>query len=300
MVDGPPSILNNFKRTKMKTKSIVSLFAISLVFISSIFTYGQNHKWLLLMDDDIEKETKEYKNRVSFDNGYIQSLSYLNNFIKKSKNQFYDDIKFWISSEWGLKVEQEKVLKQYDLKGNDLTSPKIENSPQLILNELFGMNGIYYSGNKEFSENSTLIAKHPITLILVIQQTEGMSKEALLDSKDKKEHAILFDNEAVDPAPLSVEIGKKTVIGNIQESKSFLYFEFNGDSSKVFYNNNLLFNGKINSGELNGIRVGALKNLNKDFFLKGYIFEIGVIGKILTPEQRISLTNLVRQHYSIN
>jgi len=269
--------------------------------VSSIIpSYGQDSKWLLLMADDTEKETTDYKNRVSTDNGFVQSLSYLDSFIKKTKNNFYDDIKFWISSEWGLKVESDKVLKQYDLKGNDLTSPEIENYPSLKLNELFNLNGTYYSGNKQFCDNSTLVVEHPMTLILVFQQTDGMHKEALLDTKDKKEHSILFDDVSVDPAPLSIEIGKKTVIGSIQDAKSFLYFEFNGDSSKVYNNGAQFFSGKINSGELNGIRIGTLKNLKKNYYLSGYIFEIGIIGKILTPEQRTMLTDFIKQHYSIN
>ncbi|HCY76378.1 MAG TPA: hypothetical protein DHV28_10695 [Ignavibacteriales bacterium] len=284
----------------MKSKSIFLLFWIVLIVSSFIPSYGQDLKRLLLMDDNPEKETTDYKNRVSTDNGYVQSLYYLDSFIKKTKDNFYDDIKFWISTEWGLKVEQEKVLKQYDLKGNDLTSPEIENCPSLKLNDLFRLNGIYYSGNKQFCDNDTLAVEHPMTLILVIQQTDGLQKEALLDTKHKKEHSILFDDESVDPVPLSVEIGKKTVIGNIGITKSFLYFEFNGDSSKVFNNGVTMFAGNINSGELNGIRIGTLKNLQKDYYFSGYIFEIGIIGKILAPEQRMILTNLIKEHYSIN
>lgn len=74
----------------------LKLFLVIFVFFNIIFVsplgYSQGTELLLLLSDDVETETSAYKNRVTSDNGYIQSSDYLNNFIKTAKNQFLNDI----------------------------------------------------------------------------------------------------------------------------------------------------------------------------------------------------------------
>lgn len=283
----------------MKPITIFLIIFFSIALSNFNLIYCQN-ELIIIFAEDQENETTSYKNRVSLDNGFIQSPNYLNDFVKKSKNNYFDEIEFWISSEWGLKLDGDKVNKLYDLKGNDLTSPDLLSSPSLVVNEIFGKKGIFFSGDKQSSENDSVYCQHPLTLILIFQQTQGFNKECLLDSKNKKEHSILFDDVSVDPAPLSIEIGKKIDITPITEGKTFLYFELDGKNSKVYKNGIKIFEDKIPSGEFNGIRVGSLKNLQKNYFFSGYIFEVGLISKILTEEQRNNLINFIKNHYSIN
>lgn len=284
----------------MKRITLFLLMVCLSAFSNFNLLYSQSNKLIIYGSDDDQKESTDYKNRVLQDNGFIQSFSYLDDFVKKSKNNYLDDIAFWVSSEWGLKLDGDKVNKLYDLKENDLTSPDLTSSPTWIDNEIFGKKGILFSGEKQYSENDSLFCKHPLTLILVFQQTQEFNKECLLDSKSKKEHSILFDDVSIDPAPLSIEIGKKIDIAAIREDKSFIYFELDGNNSKVYNNGIKIFEGEIPSGEFNGIRLGSLKNLHKNFFFSGYIFEVGLISKILTADQRNSLIDFIKNHYSIN
>lgn len=282
----------------MKNNNLINriLFIIFLFYTPLLFS--QN---LLLFDDDYEKESNSYITRVNSDGGNVGDKGYLNKFIKNTKsNGILESILFWTSSQWGIKVDQDKVTKQYELKGKDLTSQGLNNSPFYKFNDLFEKNGIYYSGEKVYSENSELVAEHPLTIVIVLHQTEGMNKEALLDTKEKKEHSIYFDDGPAVIEPLIIETSGKSTIGKISNIKSLLYLECNGDESKVYYNGSLLFSGKIGKGNLTGIRVGALKNLQKGYFLNGYIFELGIIGGIPNDDQRIKLMEFLKQHYIIN
>jgi len=264
---------------------------LSIVSVSSM--YAQSNL-ILFGDNGLLKETKIYKSRVEKDGGKILDTKYLNKLIKLFKtDDYFDDVSFWVSANGGIKDENNNIVIQYDIKGNDLSNEKEDARPILKRNIIKNKAGVLYDGSGDFLQNSDYMAKHPLTIVLVIKQVGAMNKEAIIDSRNGKTNAIYFKKGFAVVEPLIVESGKSFEIGKIDTAVNVIMVEMNGKDSKAFLNGELLGKGKLAPGKFNGIILGSLGKLNKKYFLGGYIFESGVINLILDENKRQKLNTFL-------
>jgi len=276
----------------------ISFFAIYIYSNASIQAQDRGNLLLLLSDDSLVKETKDYLNRVNNDEGKVIDKKFINSLIKIAKKDgYFDKISFWVSASGGLKLNDNFVDKQYDIKGNDLTKTDIDARPVFVNSIAKNKPGILYDGNNDFLENKDYKSDHPLTIVLVIKQVNEMNKEAILDSRNGKTNTVYFKkgNEILEP--LVIESGKKFETSTIDTLVNILLVEMNGKDSKVYLNSEDFGSGELSQGGFDGIILGSLGKLNKKYFLGGYIFESGVINLILDENKRQNLNEFLTKQY---
>lgn len=280
-------------------KKIIFLIAVFAVLIlKSAIVQAQSELLLLMGDDSLVKETKDYITRVKNDEGAVVDKKFINSLIKLAKKDgYFDKISFWVSASGGLKLNNNFVDKQYDIKGNDITKTDIDARPLFVNSIAKNKPGILYDGKNDFLENKDYYSDHPLTIVLVIKQTNEMNKEAILDSRSGKTNAVYFDEGFAVVEPLIVKSGKQFEAGKIDTLLNILFIEMNGKDSRVFLNGEIIGEGKLASGGFNGIILGSLGKLNKKYFLGGYIFESGVINLIMDENKRIMLKDFLTKQY---
>lgn len=280
-------------------KKIIFLIAIFAVLIlKSAIVQAQSELLLLMGDDSLVKETKDYITRVKNDEGAVVDKKFINSLIKLAKKDgYFDKISFWVSASGGLKLNNNFVDKQYDIKGNDITNTDIDARPLFVNSIAKNKPGILYDGKNDFLENKDYFSDHPLTIVLVIKQTNEMNKEAILDSRNGKSNTVYFKkgNELLEP--LVIESGKKFVTSTIDTLVNIIFVEMNGKHSKVYLNGDDFGSGELSQGGFDGIILGSLGKINKGYFLGGYIFEIGVINLILDENKRIKLNDFLTKQY---
>jgi hypothetical protein len=278
-------------------KKIGLLYAVLTLMSATVWPQG--NVILIMGDDDIlVKETKDYITRVKNDEGVVLDKKFINSLIKLAKKDgYFDKISFWVSASGGLKLQDNFVEKQYDIKGHDLTKADINARPVFVSSIVKNKPGILYDKVNDFLENKDYKSEHPLTIVLVIKQVNEMNKEAILDSKKGKTNAVYFDKGLAVVEPLIVKSGKQFESGKIDTLVNVLFIEMNGKDSKVFLNGKVIGKGELAPGGFNGIILGSLGNLNKKFFLGGYIFESGVLNLIMDENKRIKLNDFLSKHY---
>lgn len=276
----------------------ISFFAICIHSNVSIQAQDRGNLLLLLSDDSLVKETQDYLNRVNNDEGMVIDKKFINSLIKLAKKDgYFDKISFWVSASGGLKLNNNFVDKQYDIKGNDITKTDIDARPLFVNSIAKNKPGILYDGKNDFLENKDYYSDHPLTIVLVIKQTNEMNKEAILDSRNGKSNTVYFKKGNEFLEPLVIESGKKFESSTIDTLVNMLFVEMNGKDSKVYLNAENFGSGELSKGGFDGIILGSLGKINKGYFLGGYIFEIGVINLILDENKRIKLNDFLTKQY---
>ena len=245
-----------------------------------------------------DKQVNEYEKRVKRDGGEITNKNYVKALIKTLVDtKVYDSTAFWVSANAGLKSSGDTVVVEYDIKGNDLSNNMINARPIVINDVIRKMKGILYDNIDDYLESESFNLAHPCTIFLVVKQDSTMNQEAAIDTRQGKNSAVYFDkgNEALEP--LIVDAGKSLEVGTIDENINILTIEMNGDNSNVFINNTLVKSGKIGKSEFNGIRLGALKNLNKNYYWGGDIIECGIIKNIISANSRTKIFKHLEKYY---
>jgi hypothetical protein len=280
-------------------KKIIFLIAVFAVLIlKSAIVQAQSELLLLMGDDSLVKETKDYITRVKNDEGAVVDKKFINSLIKLAKKDgYFDKISFWVSASGGLKLNNNFVDKQYDIKGNDITKTDIDARPLFVNSIAKNKPGILYDGKNDFLENKDYYSDHPLTIVLVIKQTNEMNKEAILDSRNGKSNTVYFKKGNEFLEPLVIESGKKFESSTIDTLVNVLFVEMNSKDSKVYLNGEDFGSGELSKGGFDGIILGSLGKLNKGYFLGGYIFEIGVINLILDENKRIKLNDFLTKQY---
>lgn len=280
-------------------KKIIFLIAVFAVLIlKSAIVQAQSELLLLMGDDSLVKETKDYITRVKNDEGSVVDKKFINSLIKLAKKDgYFDKISFWVSASGGLKLNNNFVDKQYDIKGNDITKTDIDARPLFVNSIAKNKPGILYDGKNDFLENKDYYSDHPLTIVLVIKQTNEMNKEAILDSRNGKSNTVYFKKGNEFLEPLVIESGKKFESSTIDTLVNMLFVEMNGKDSKVYLNAENFGSGELSKGGFDGIILGSLGKINKGYFLGGYIFEIGVINLILDENKRIKLNDFLTKQY---
>ncbi len=279
-------------------KIIFSIAVFAILMLTSAIVQAQGDLLLLMSDDSLVKETKDYITRVKNDEGVVVDKKLINLLIKLAKKDgYFDKISFWVSASGGLKLNDNFVDKQYDIKGNDLTKTDIDARPMFVNSVAKNKPGILYDGNNDLLENKDYKSDHPLTIVLVIKQINEMNKEAILDSRSGKSNTVYFKKGSEFLEPLVIESGKKFETSTIDTLVNILFVEMNGKDSKVYLNGENFGNGKLSPGGFDGIILGSLGKLNKGYFLGGYIFESGVINLILDENKRIKLNDFLTKQY---
>ena len=280
-------------------KKIIFLIAVFAVLIlKSAIVQAQSELLLLMDDDSLVKETKDYITRVKNDEGAVVDKKFINSLIKLAKKDgYFDKISFWVSASGGLKLNNNFVDKQYDIKGNDITKTDIDARPLFVNSIAKNKPGILYDGKNDFLENKDYYSDHPLTIVLVIKQTNEMNKEAILDSRNGKPNTVYFKKGNEFLEPLVIESGKKFESSTIDTLVNMLFVEMNGKDSKVYLNAENFGSGELSQGGFDGIILGSVGKINKGYFLGGYIFEIGVINLILDENKRIKLNDFLTKQY---
>lgn len=277
----------------MKNRNILELFVILFFTIQ----YSLPAKDLLPFGNDkVLMEYNSYLKTVNLDGGKILNKDLLNKFIQLSTEEnWYDNIKFWVSAQWGIKEYEGSISKQYGLKGEELTTPIIEKRPKKIMNgNLFGIN---YDGEKDFSENLNLKVQQPISMLLVFSSDKNTGKNFLIDAKGDKSCQISIEKSNTGESELLIKSAGEIRVKGLVDGINIVYIEFNLKNSKVFINGQLTFTGIIGKVDMDGLVIGKGNINNKVNYFKGVMYETGIINNYISEEARTGLFNLMKEIY---
>lgn len=277
----------------MKNRNILGLFIILFFAIQ----YNLPAKNLSPSGNDkVLMEYNSYLKTVNLDGGKILNKDLLNKFIQLSTEEnWYDNIKFWVSAQWGLKEYGGLVAKQYGLKGGELTTPISEKRPKKIMNE--NLFGISYDGEKDFSENLNLKVQQPISILLVFNSDKNASENFLIDAKGDKSCQISIEKNNTGESELLIKSAGEIRVKGLVDGINIVYIEFNLKNSKVFINGQLAFTGIIGKVDMDGLVIGKGNINNKVNYFKGVMYETGIINNYLSEETRTGLFNLMKEIY---
>lgn len=277
----------------MKNRNILGLFIILFFAIQ----YNLPAKNLLPSGNDkVLMEYNSYLKTVNLDGGKILNKDLLNKFIQLSTEEnWYDNIKFWVSAQWGLKEYDGLIAKQYGLKGEELTTPISEKRPKKIMNgNLFGVS---YDGEKNFSENLDVKVQQPLSMLLVFSGDKNTGENFLVDAKGDKSCQISIEKNNAGESDLLIKSAGEIRVKGLIDGINIVYIEFNLKNSKVFINDQLAFTGIIGKVGVDGLVIGKGNINNKVNYFKGVMYETGIINNYLSDEARTGLFNLMKEIY---
>lgn len=281
----------------MKYFSIKFIFSLIIAFTLNNIILAQTSS-TKNDNTEINAETNQYLKRVNLDNGNILNKPFMNSFIKMAfEDKWISNIKFWTSSQWGIKEYLGNIAKQYDLRGNDLTNTSLDRRPKKI--ELGNIYGVKYDGIDDSFESSDFDVKHPMSLLIVFSNDELKNEVALLDNKGSKNHLISLDKNSTGDTQLKISTAGNIYVKGIKNGLNIVFIEFNIKNSRVFVNGELAFSGIIGIGELNGLVIGRGKINSNTSNFNGTMFETGIIDTIISDDARTNLLNLMDGIYSV-
>ncbi len=247
-------------------------------------------------NDKVLMEFNSYLKTVNLDGGKILNKDLLNKFIQLSTEEnWYDNIKFWVSAQWGLKEYNGLIAKQYGLKGEDLTTPISEKRPKRIMNgNLFGVS---YDGEKNFSENLDVKVQQPLSMLLVFSGDKNTGENFLIDAKGDKSCQISIEKNNAGESELLIKSAGEIRVKGLVDGINIVYIEFNLKNSKVFINGQLAFTGIIGKVGVDGLVIGKGNINNKVNYFKGVMYETGIINNYISDEARTGLFNLMKEIY---
>lgn len=277
----------------MKNRNILGLFIILFFAIQ----FNLSAKNLAPSGNDkVLMEYNSYLKTVNLDGGKILNKDLLNKFIQLSTEEnWYDNIKFWVSAQWGIKEYEGLISKQYGLKGEELTTPIIEKRPKKTINgNLFG---ISYDGEKDYSENLNLKVQQPLSMLLVFYSDKNTSENFLIDAKGDKSCQISIEKNNAGESELLIKSAGEIRVKGLVDGINIVYIEFNLKNSKVFINGQLAFTGIIGKIDMDGLVIGKGNINNKVNYFKGVMYETGIINNYISDEARTSLFNFMKEIY---
>jgi hypothetical protein len=277
----------------MKNINILGLFIILFFAIQ----YNLSAKNLIPSGNDkVLMEYNSYLKTVNLDGGKILNKDFLNKFLQLSTEEnWYDNIKFWVSAQWGLKEYDGLISKQYGLKGEELTTPITEKRPKKIMDgNLFG---ISYDGEKDFSENLDVKVQQPLSMLLVFSGDKNTGENFLVDAKGDKSCQISIEKNNAGESELLIKSAGEIRVKGLVDGINIVYIEFNLKNSKVFINGQLAFTGIIGKVGVDGLVIGKGNINNKVNYFKGVMYETGIINNYISDEARTGLFNLMKEIY---
>jgi hypothetical protein len=279
----------------MKILNIKVLFILLTALTINSYLIGQS---VPQRSSDLLAETNQYVKRVNIDEGRVANKNLLNSFIQLAlKDNWYNEIKFWTSAQWGIKESDGNIAKQYELNGKDLTTDGFDKRPKKITDgELLG---VKYDGSNDYNSNSDVTAQNPLSLLIVFKANETVNENILIDSKGNKKHAVSIEKNKDGVNELAVRTAGEVYIKGIKSGINILYIEFNTKDSRVYLNGELVYNGVIGKSEIDGLLIGRGSIKNSTVYFDGLIYETGIINNVISDEARTSLLSMMKQVYKV-
>lgn len=241
-------------------------------------------------------EMNKYLKTVNLDGGKILNKNLLNDFISlSSKDGWNSDINFWVSAQWGVKEYKGRVMKQYELNGNDLSTLVPEKRPVKI--EKNGVYGIQYNGEDNYNDNTNVKAEQPLSMLLVFEADDNDDVNVLFDTKYKRNCQISVQKNKDGQSELLIKSAGDVTVSGLQNGINFVYIEFNLMKSKVYINDKLAYDGPIGKTDINGVTLGEGMVDNKLRNFKGTIYEVGIISNFLNESARQNLFSYINDIY---
>lgn len=271
--------------------SILKLFVFAIfVFLTNLGVFAQ------ATSDPLVKEKNQYLKNVNLDGGKILNKDLLNDFLSLSvKDNWNNQIKFWVSSQWGVKEYKGRVMKQYELNSNDLTTLVPERRPVKI--EKNGVYGIQYNGEDNYNDNADVKAEQPLSLLLVFEPLDSKDVNVLFDTKDKRNCQISIQPVGNEQYDLLIKSAGDVTVNGLKSGINFVYIEFNLLNSKVYINGKLAKETPIGKTDINGLTLGEGMVNNKVKNFKGNIYEVGIISNFLNDSAREDLFKYIDNIY---
>lgn len=271
--------------------SILKLFVFAIfVFLTNLSVFAQ------ATSDPLVKEKNQYLKNVNLDGGKILNKDLLNDFLSLSvKDNWNNQIKFWVSAQWGVKEYKGRVMKQYELNSNDLTTLVPERRPVKI--EKNGVYGIQYNGEDNYNDNADVKAEQPLSLLLVFEPLDSKDVNVLFDTKDKRNCQISIQPVGNEQYDLLIKSAGDVTVNGLKSGINFVYIEFNLLNSKVYINGKLAKETPIGKTDINGLTLGEGMVNNKVKNFKGNIYEVGIISNFLNDSAREDLFKYIDNIY---
>jgi hypothetical protein len=248
--------------------------------------------------NEVLTDMNKYLKAVNLDEGKISNKEYLNEFLKTAvEDNWNNNIQFWISAQWGTKNYNGYISKQFELKGNDLTSVGSESRPaKTSEGNYFGIN---FDGDNDYWVNSSFKAEQPFSILIVYKADNSKSENVLLESSGTKVDQIRVENDKDGKPQLVIESGGEVKLSGLTDGINYVYVEYNLNDSKVFINGKLAYNNIIGLSDFDGIQIakGTVNYKYENF--KGSIYEIGIIKNTLNDQARNDLFTLMKKTYNL-
>jgi hypothetical protein len=279
----------------MKILNIKVLFILLTALTINSYLIGQSVPQL---NSDPLAATNQYVKRVNIDEGKVANKNLLNSFIElATKDNWYNEIKFWTSAQWGIKESDGNISKQYELNGKDLTTDGFDKRPKKITDgELLG---VKYDGSNDYTGNSNVTIQNPLSLLIVFKANETVNENILIDSKGSKKHAVSIEKNKDGVNELVVRTAGEVYIKGIKSGINILYIEFNTKNSRVYVNGELVYSGIIGKSEIDGLLIGRGSIKNSTVYFNGLIYETGIINNVISDEARTNLLSMIKQVYKV-
>jgi hypothetical protein len=273
------------------------------LFLLSIFALMLNNKLagqnLMQTNSEILGETNQYIKRVNLDDGKMLDKNYLNKFIHiAKKDNWFSQINFWTSAQWGIKESDGNISLQYELNGKDLTTEGFDKRPKAVVDG--NILGIKYDGLKTYSNNSDVTAQHPMSMLLVFKVNESLDNNILLESKGNTKNLISLEKNNDGKTQLVIRTAGEIFVTGVKPGINILYIEFNIKNSRVFINGEMVYNGVIGKSMIDGLVIGKGNYKNHTGYFDGTMYETGIINNLINDEARTDIINLMKQVYNVN
>lgn len=248
--------------------------------------------------DDILTETNQYVKRVNLDDGKVQSKNILNRFIQIANNDnWYNDVAFWTSAQWGIKEASGNVAKQYELNGKDLSTQGFDKRPLKIADG--NLLGVKYNGKNNYSDNSNIAAQNPMSLLLVFKANDAADQNALVSSKGNNNFSVSIEKNNDGVSELVVRTAGEVSTKGLKPGINIVYIEFNIKDSRIFINGDLAYSGIIGKSALDGLVIGRAPFKKGTAYFDGVMYETGVIKNLIGDDARTNLTSMLKQVYQV-
>ncbi|MCZ2222619.1 MAG: hypothetical protein LC122_03205 [Chitinophagales bacterium] len=278
-------------------KTYIKFFILIAITISfSQLSFAQNIS--NSNNPEVIREINQYLKTVNLDKGSISSKENLNNFLADAfKDGWNNEIQFWVSAQWGTIEYKGFVSKQFELKGNHLTSIGNGNRPAKISEgKYFGIN---FDGDNDYWVNSSFKTVQPFSIFIVYKTDDTKTESVLLESAGAKVNQIRVENGKDGKPELVIESAGTYRIPGLTNGINYILIEYNMKDSRVFINEKLVYNNFIGLSDFDGIQIGKGTVNNKYNHLKGSIYEIGIIQNSLNEQARNNLFNLMKKTYDL-